>query len=44
MLGASHLSLTVLVGPVGRILSKIYGAREWDSPHELQLLRARFAL
>jgi thiol-disulfide isomerase/thioredoxin len=44
MLGASRLPLTVLVGPDGRILSKIYGAREWDSPQALALLRAHFAL
>jgi thiol-disulfide isomerase/thioredoxin len=44
MLGASRLPLTVLVGPDGRILSKIYGAREWDSPQALALLRAQFAL
>ena len=44
MLGASRLPLTVLVGPDGRILSKIYGAREWDSPQALALLRAQLAL
>ena len=44
MLGASRLPLTVLVGPDGRILSKVYGAREWDSPQALALLRAQFAL
>jgi thiol-disulfide isomerase/thioredoxin len=44
MLGASRLPLTVLVGPDGRILSKIYGAREWDSPQALALLHAQFAL
>ena len=44
MLGASRLPLTVLVGADGRILSKIYGAREWDSPQALQLLRGQFAL
>jgi thiol-disulfide isomerase/thioredoxin len=44
MLGASRLPLTVLVGSDGRILSKIYGAREWDSPEALQLLRGQFAL
>jgi len=44
MLGASRLPLTVLVGADGRIVSKIYGAREWDSPQALALLRAQFAL
>jgi len=44
MLGASRLPLTVLVGADGRILSKIYGARDWNSPQALALLRAQFAL
>jgi thiol-disulfide isomerase/thioredoxin len=35
MLGASRLPLTVLVGPDGRILDKVYGAREWDSAASL---------
>jgi thiol-disulfide isomerase/thioredoxin len=30
MLGASRLPLTVLVAPDGRVLDKVYGAREWD--------------
>jgi len=30
MLGASRLPLTVLVASDGRVLDKIYGAREWD--------------
>jgi thiol-disulfide isomerase/thioredoxin len=44
MLGASRLPLTVLVGADGRILSKIYGAREWDSPQAMALLHAQFVL
>jgi thiol-disulfide isomerase/thioredoxin len=31
MLGASRLPLTVLVAPDGRVLDKLYGAREWDA-------------
>ena len=31
MLGASRLPLTVLVAADGRVLEKIYGARQWDS-------------
>jgi thiol-disulfide isomerase/thioredoxin len=30
MLGASRLPLTVFVAADGRVLDKIYGAREWD--------------
>ncbi len=43
MLGASRLPLTVLVGSDGRVLNKIYGAREWDSPAALKLIRRAFA-
>jgi len=32
MLGASHLPLTVFVDADGRILQKIYGARQWMAP------------
>jgi hypothetical protein len=42
MLGASMLPLTVLVGPDGRVLKKIYGAREWDGADALQLIDASF--
>ena len=31
MLGASHLPLTVLIDAEGRVLARIYGARDWDS-------------
>jgi thiol-disulfide isomerase/thioredoxin len=45
MLGASRLPLTVLVGPDGRVLDKIYGAREWDGTaalaHIEKILRGR---
>lgn len=42
MLGASRIPLTVLVDPQGRVVDKIYGAREWDSPESLRLIRAAF--
>ena len=32
MLGANTIPLTVLVDEYGRILEKVRGAREWDSP------------
>lgn len=38
MLGASTIPLTVLVDANGRVLDKIYGAREWDSPDSMQLI------
>ena len=42
MLGASRLPLTVLVGADGKVLDKIYGAREWDGPAAIQLIRRTF--
>jgi thiol-disulfide isomerase/thioredoxin len=42
MLGASQLPLTVLVGADGRILKKVYGARQWDGAQELRLIHETF--
>jgi len=42
MLGASKLPLTVLVDADGRVLDKIFGAREWDSPEALRLIHNAF--
>ena len=42
MLGASRIPLTVLVDADGRVVDKIYGAREWDSQESLQLIRMAF--
>ncbi len=42
MLGASTIPLTVLVDATGRVLDKIYGAREWDSPESMQLISRAF--
>jgi thiol-disulfide isomerase/thioredoxin len=42
MLGAAKIPLTVLVGPEGRVLDKIYGARDWDSPASLQRIAQAF--
>jgi thiol-disulfide isomerase/thioredoxin len=44
MLGASTLPLTVLVSADGTVLGKVHGAREWDSPEALGLIRSTFAL
>jgi hypothetical protein len=44
MLGASRIPLTVLVDAEGRVREKIYGARQWDSPESLMLIRRTFAL
>lgn len=40
MLGANRIPLTVLVDGRGRIVQKVYGAREWDSAESLALIRA----
>ena len=42
MLGASRLPLTVLVGADGRVLDKIYGARDWDSSESLTRIQRSF--
>jgi len=44
MLGADRLPLTVLVDAKGRVLHKVVGAREWDSPQSLQLIKQTFRL
>ena len=42
MLGASRLPLTVLVDSEGRVLDKIYGARDWDGAEALALIERDF--
>jgi hypothetical protein len=42
MLGASQLPLTVLVDADGRVLQKIYGARQWDGADALLLIDETF--
>jgi hypothetical protein len=42
ILGASTIPLTVLVDARGRVLDKIYGARQWDSPESMQLISRVF--
>jgi len=42
MLGATHLPLTVLVDPSGRVLERIYGSRQWDEPQSRALIARVF--
>ena len=42
MLGAAQIPLTVLVDADGRVLQKIHGAREWDSPASLTIIDSAF--
>lgn len=44
MLGANRLPLTLLVDAKGRVLNKIVGAREWDGPQAMALIRSTFRL
>lgn len=43
MLGASRLPLTVLIDARGRVLRRVYGSREWDTPESRALVRHAFA-
>ena len=42
MLGADTIPLTILVDAQGRVLRKIRGTRQWDSPQSLQLIGDAF--
>lgn len=42
MLGANTIPLTVLVGADGRVLEKVRGAREWDSPEIVDAIGETF--
>ncbi len=43
LLGATRIPLTVLIDSDGRVRARVYGARQWDSAAQLQLLRATLA-
>lgn len=42
LLGATHLPLTVLVDAQGRVLRKVVGAQEWDSPASIEMITNTF--
>ncbi len=42
MLGASRLPLTVLVDADGRVVDKLYGAKQWDGREALALIAQAF--
>ena len=44
MLGASHLPVTVLVDKNGRVVRRMYGGMEWDSPEALRIIGAAFEI
>jgi thiol-disulfide isomerase/thioredoxin len=43
MLGASRLPLTVFVAPDGRVLARVYGAKDWDGPEARRYIERVFA-
>jgi thiol-disulfide isomerase/thioredoxin len=43
MLGASTISVTLLVDAKGRVVSRFRGARDWDSAESIQLIERAFA-
>jgi len=42
MLGANTIPLTVLIDAQGRVLRKVRGSKEWDSPEALELIGRAF--
>ncbi len=44
MLGADRLPMTLLVSADGRLIKRIVGAREWDSPESINLIVHAFRL
>jgi thiol-disulfide isomerase/thioredoxin len=42
MLGAAAIPLTVLVDADGRVVEKVHGAREWDSPASVLIINSAF--
>jgi len=44
MLGADRIPLTLLIDADGRVLHKIYGAKEWDSPEAVAAIGQAFRL
>ena len=44
MLGANRIPLTLLVDANGKVLDKVNGAQEWDSPVILEAIRLTFKL
>ena len=44
MLGASQIPLTILVDGNGRVIRKVSGTRDWDSPESIALIGQAFQL
>lgn len=44
MLGANRLPLTVLIDANGKVVSKHYGARQWDAPNSIEAISKTFRI
>jgi thiol-disulfide isomerase/thioredoxin len=44
MLGADRLPLTLLIDADGRVLHKVYGAREWDGAEAVEAISQAFGI
>jgi hypothetical protein len=44
MLGANTIPLTILVDERGRIIEKVRGFQDWDSPETIKLINQKFHL
>lgn len=44
LFGANRIPLTVLIDAQGRVLHKVYGAREWDSADSVKAIAQAFGL
>ncbi|HZV53831.1 MAG TPA: TlpA disulfide reductase family protein [Rhodocyclaceae bacterium] len=44
MLGADKIPLTLLIDGQGRVLGKIYGAKDWDSPEAIEFIAKSFRI
>ena len=44
ILRADRLPLTVMVDPDGRLIKRVYGARDWNSPEAINLITHAFRL
>lgn len=42
MLGGNRIPLTVLVDANGKVLKKVFGAKEWDSPESVAMIGRSF--
>lgn len=44
MLGADRIPLTLLVDAQGKVLAKVYGSKQWDSPEALEVIQKTFRI